>query len=64
MQLQSTICKQLLKFKNNVGASVLFVTPEFKNLPEETKTVISLTETEGKVFDRDDTSGKGTKYID
>lgn len=55
--------QQLLRFKNNSGYSVLFAAPELKDLPKETKMVISANEEKSRVFDRDDTSGHGVSFI-
>lgn len=55
--------QQLLKFKNNSGFSVLFVVDELKDLPKETKLVISVDEEKSRMFDREDTSGKGISFV-
>lgn len=51
--------QQLLKFKNNSGFSIFFVAPELKDLPKESKMVISANEDKSRMFYRDDTTGKG-----
>lgn len=55
--------QQLLKFKNNAGFSVIFVAPELKDLPKETKTVVAIEEDKSRMFDRDDTTGKGISFV-
>lgn len=55
--------QQLLKYKNNAGFSVLFVAPELKDLPKETKLVISANDDKSRMFDRDDTTGKGITFV-
>ena len=55
--------QQLLKFKNNSGFSVIFVAPELKDLPKESKTVIFANEDKSRMFDREDTTGKGVSFV-
>lgn len=55
--------QQLLKFKNNSGFSVLFAAPELKDLPKETKMIISANEDRSRMFDRDDTTGRGISFV-
>ncbi|HBM98609.1 MAG TPA: type VII secretion protein EssC, partial [Ruminococcus sp.] len=54
--------QQILKFKNNCACSVLFAAPELKDLPKETKMVISANAEKSRMFDRDDTAGKGISF--
>lgn len=54
--------QQLLKFKHNAGFSMLFVAPQLKDLPKETKMVISTNDNESRMFDRDDTTGGGISF--
>lgn len=49
--------QQMLRFKNNRGFSVINIADSMKDLPKETKMVISLDGDRSKLFDRDDTSG-------
>lgn len=53
---------QLLKFKNNRGFSILLSGRELRDLPKETKLVISLCGDKSKMFTRDDTSGKSISF--
>lgn len=55
--------QQLLRYKNNAGFSVLFVAPDLKDLPKETKTVISADAQGSRLFDREDTTGKGLTFV-
>lgn len=49
--------QQLLRFKNNRGFSIINVSESMKDLPKETKMVVSLDGDNSRLFDRDDTSG-------
>lgn len=55
--------QQLLKYKNNRAFSVLLATPELKDLPKETKTIIFANSDKSKMFDREDTTGKNIAFI-
>lgn len=55
--------QQLLKYKNNCGFSILFSAPELRDLPKETKMVISANESNSRLFDRDDTKGNGISFV-
>lgn len=54
--------QQLLKYKNNVGFSILFAVPALKDLPKETKMVVSLDSDKARLYDRDDTTGQGISF--
>ncbi|MBQ4260132.1 MAG: type VII secretion protein EssC [Lachnospiraceae bacterium] len=54
--------QQLLKFQDNVGFSVIFAEAELKDLPKETKTVVYVNEEKSRIFDREDTTGKGISF--
>lgn len=56
------VLQQLLKFKNNRGFSVLLSAPELRDLPKETKTVLSISEGMSRMFDRSDITGKGVSF--
>ncbi|MEG2429621.1 MAG: FtsK/SpoIIIE domain-containing protein, partial [Oscillospiraceae bacterium] len=49
---------QLLKYKNNRAFSIITLYDEIKNLPKEAKSVIEINDTQSKIFDKDDISGK------
>lgn len=55
--------QQLLGIKNNIGCSILFATPALKDLPKETKMVVSLDYEKSKMFDKDDTSGTAITFV-
>ncbi len=55
--------QQLLKYKNNIGFSILFSASALKDLPKETKMVVSLDSDKSRLYDRDDTSGQGISFI-
>lgn len=50
--------QQLQRYKNNRGFSIINISSSMKDLPKETKMVVSLNGDQSKLFDRDDTSGK------
>lgn len=54
--------QQLLKYKNNRGFSVLLSAAALRDLPKETKLVISAYGEDSKMFIRDDTSGKTVSF--
>ena len=54
--------QQLLKYKNNVGFSILLAAETIQDLPKETNFVISVNENEAKMFDRTDTSGRNVCF--
>jgi len=60
---KSEAIQQLLKFKNNCGFSILFAAPELRDLPKETKMVVSANGVQSRLFDRDDTTGKGVSFV-
>ncbi len=55
--------QQLLRYKNNSGFSILFVAPELKDLPKESKMVIEANGSNSRIFDREDTTGKEQVFI-
>lgn len=54
--------QQLLKLKKNKGFSILLSQAELKDLPKETKFVISVNGEQSRVFDREDTTGRGITF--
>lgn len=54
--------QQLLKFKNNRGFSILLSGRDLRDLPKETKLVISACGENSKMFARDDTSGQSVVF--
>ena len=55
--------QQLLNYKNNAGFSILFSASALKDLPKETKMVVSLKSDKSRVYDRDDTTGRGISFV-
>jgi len=54
--------QQLLKFQNNCGFSVVFQGEELKNLPKESSLVVLCAGENSRMFDREDTTGKGLSF--
>lgn len=54
--------RQLLKFSNNCGCTVLQAAEELKDLPKEAKLVIHANNAQSRVYDREDTSGMGITF--
>lgn len=54
--------QQLLKYKNNRGFSVILSAEELRELPKETKMVVFADGNNSRVFDREDTTGKGISF--
>ncbi len=54
--------QQLLRFKNNCACSVIFASSELRNLPKETKMIVSIENGKARMFDRADTSGQGISF--
>lgn len=55
--------QQLLKYKDNAGFTMLFSVGEMKDLPKETKMVVSVGKKTSRLFDREDTSGQGISFV-
>lgn len=55
--------QQLQRFKNNRGFSIINVSGSMKDLPKETKMVVSLDGENSRLFDRDDTSGHADVFV-
>lgn len=58
LQKKCEAFRQLLKYENNCGFSVVIMAEELKDLPKETKLVVKADGTNSEVFDKDDTSGE------
>ena len=54
--------QKLLNYKNNRGFSIILTAPELKDFPKETKLVVSLDNSNSKVFVKDDTSGQFIQF--
>lgn len=53
---------QLLKYENNRGFSIVLSADALKDLSKDTKMVISLEQSGCRMYDRDDTTGKGISF--
>lgn len=54
--------RQLLKYENNCGCTVIQAAQELKDLPKEAKLVIHVDRDQPRVYDRDDTTGRGITF--
>lgn len=54
---------QMLKYENNRGFSLILTANELKDLSKESKLVISLGSEACRMYDRDDTTGKGVSFM-
>lgn len=54
--------QQMLRYKNNCGFSIILAARELRDLPKESKLVISVDGENAKMFARDDTSGKSVSF--
>lgn len=52
----------LLKYKNNVGFSVVYVGENFNDFPKETKTIVHINGNNSRMFDRDNTTGEQINF--
>ncbi len=48
---------QLLKLKENIGATILLTSENYADFPKETETIVSINGDKAEIFDKDDTSG-------
>ena len=55
--------QRLLKRKNNCGFTVIHTAPLLRQLPAETRLVISVGSDAGRVYSREDTSGQGISFV-
>lgn len=55
--------RQLLKFENNCGFTLIQTADEFSGLPKEARLVIHADPEQSRIYDRDDTSGNGILFI-
>ena len=53
---------KLIKYKNNVGFSALFIGDKFNEFPKETTTVIHINGKNSKIFSRDNSCGNQTLF--
>lgn len=59
---RAEIIKQILSKKQNIHMSIVTVYDELKNLPKECSMVVELVGKKGRLFDKDDISGKAIEF--
>ena len=60
---RSEMMKMLLAKKKNIYMSVITFYEELRSLPKECSMVVELGEVSGKLFDKNDISGKNTEFV-
>jgi len=55
--------QKLISYAGNAGYSVMMLYDEIRQLPKETSSVVDVSDTEGKIYDKDDITGKALKFI-
>lgn len=60
---RSEVIQKLLEYKGNIGYSILMLYDEIRNLPKETTNVIEIHGEEGKIYDKNDITGKAQKFL-
>ena len=63
LSTRAEMIKKLLAKKENIHMSIVTFYDELRNLPKECSMVVELTDAGGKLFDKNDISGKNTKFI-
>ena len=63
LALRSEALNQLYSLEQNIGISIISFCDELKNVPKECTAVIQLTGKNGKIFDKNDTSGKSVSFL-
>ena len=63
LSLRADVIKKIYENKKNLHFSVLAFFDELKNLPKECSNVIELKSSKGRIYDRNDTSGKVIEFI-
>ena len=62
LSLRADIIKKIYENKKNYNFSILTFFDELKNLPKECSNVIELDKNQGKIYDKNDVSGKITEF--
>ncbi len=62
LSLRADIIKKIYENKKNYNFSILTFFDELKNLPKECSNVIELDKNKGKIYDKNDVSGKITEF--
>jgi len=60
---RAEMAKEILSKKENIHMSIVAFYDEFKNLPKECSMVIELDNDNGRIFDKNDISGKPVEFI-
>lgn len=60
---KSEALHRLMEYKGEGGYSLLMLYDELRNLPKETSSVIEIHAKEGKIYDKDDITGKAQKFL-
>jgi len=63
LALRAEMLKQLYALEKNINISVVCLFDELKNTPKECTAVIELAGENGKIFNKDDTSGQAVRFI-
>lgn len=60
---KSEVMQKLMEYKGNAGYSIIMLYDEIRNLPKETTSVVEIHRTEGKIYDKNDITGKAQKFL-
>lgn len=63
LAVRAEMIKQILAKKENIHMSIITLYDELKRLPKECSMVIELSNEKGKLFDKDDISGKSIEFV-
>jgi len=63
LALRSEMLKQVYSHEENLNISIISFFDELKNVPKECTTVVELAGLNGKIFDKNDTSGKSIEFV-
>ena len=63
LALRSEMLNQLYALERNINISVVSFFDELKNVPKECTSIIELSALNGKIFDKNDTSGKCMEFV-
>lgn len=63
LAMRAEMLKQIYSKKKNINVSVVTFYDELKNLPKECTMVVELGDNSGKLFDKNDITGKSTEFI-
>lgn len=60
---KSEVIQKLLEYKGKAGYSIVMLYDEIRNLPKETSSVVEVHDTDGKIYDKNDITGKVQKFL-